>query len=111
MTINQPAIKLYCNQVNEAYLKEICAGMEEEGVPFEIKEMIEWELEELCYQASTESVLGVGIGVKDATIAIQMSPLPKGKYLFQIDKPTNQQCRYLGMNAARAVKRMPFKAL
>ncbi|WP_099466820.1 glycerol dehydratase reactivase beta/small subunit family protein [Konateibacter massiliensis] len=111
MTINKPAIKLYVHSKEEALIKEVCAGMEEEGVPFELEEQQESELDSLSYRAATDSVLGVGIGIRQADVAIQMSPLPKGNNIFKMENPTLKQGRLLGMNAARAVKRMPFKPL
>lgn len=111
MTRNKPAIKVYTNTQDKNLLQEICAGMEEEGVPFEIEVQENLDFDTLCYSASCDSVLGVGIGIKDELAGIQISPLPKGSNLFQIQNPTYQQARILGMNAARAVKKMPFKLL
>lgn len=111
MIRNKPSIHLYHNAGDDKLIKEICAGMEEEGVPFEIMEYTDSKVDTLCYEASKTSVLGVGIGVINQQVAISMSPLPKGKNLFQIDHPTLIQGRLLGMNAARAVKRMPFKPI
>lgn len=111
MIKNKPTIKIYINSKNEEMLKEICAGIEEEGVSFEIEERFDMELDVLCYHASKDSVLGVGIGIKESKVAIQMSPLPMGSKLFELDNPNLRQGRILGMNAARAVKRMPFKPL
>lgn len=107
----KPSIHLYHNAGDDKLIKEICAGMEEEGVPFEITKYTDSDVDMLCYEASKNSVLGVGIGVINYLVAIQMSPLPKGKNLFRIDHPTLIQGRLLGMNAARAVKRMPFKPI
>lgn len=111
MIRNKPTIKLYANTNDQKIVSEICAGMEEEGVPFEIEIQEGLELVTLCYNASTDSVLGIGIGIKDTQVGIQISPLPRGRVLFQIENPTMQQARILGMNAARAVKKMPFKPL
>jgi len=111
MIRNKPAIKVYTNTQNKKLLQEICAGMEELGVPFEIEMQENLDFDTLCHNASCDSVLGVGIGIKDELAGIQVSPLPKGSNLFQIQNPTFQQARLLGMNAARAVKKMPFKAL
>lgn len=109
MIKNKPTIKIYYNAKNEILLKEISAGMEEEGVPFEIEEHFDTDLDVLCYQASKASVLGVGIGLGESKVAIHMNPLPMGSKLFDIESPSIKQARILGMNAARAVKRMPFK--
>ena len=44
-------------------------------------------------------------------IAMQMAKLPKGKNVFELNDPRFWQCRNLGANSARAVKKMPFKAI
>lgn len=111
MIRNKPSIMLYANSAKDDLLKEICAGMEEEGVPFEIMEYMDTHFDVICYEASKASVLGVGIGVMKDIVAIHLNPLEKGKNLFQMEHPTLEQGRILGMNAARAVKRMPFHTL
>ena len=42
---------------------------------------------------------------------MQMAKLPKGKNVFELNDPRFWQCRNLGANSARAVKKMPFKAI
>lgn len=107
----KPSIHLYHDAGDDKLMREICAGMEEEGVPFEIMEYTDFDMDSLCYEASKTSVLGVGIGVIHHMVSIHMNPLPKGTNLFQSEYPTLIQGRLLGMNAARAVKRMPFKPI
>ena len=37
MVVNKPTINIYCQNADEDYLKEICAGIEEEGVLYQIQ--------------------------------------------------------------------------
>ena len=50
-----------------------------------------------------------GTAVKD--LEVQMRRLPKGHNVFELNAPRFWQCRNLGANSARAVKKMPFKAI
>ena len=54
-------------------------------------------------------MLGSGIGVEGRRLAMQMQRLPKGKNVFELNAPRFWQCRNLGANSARAIKKMPFK--
>ena len=42
-------------------------------------------------------------------LAMQMQHVPKGKNVFELNAPSFRQCRNLGANSARAIKKMPFK--
>ena len=108
MVVNKPAVLLYCHEPDVDYLKEICAGIEEEGVLFQILNR-EDDMDSLAYQAAKDSMLGVGIGIDGRRIAIQMNHVPKGKNIFELHAPAFWQCRNLGANSARAIKKMPFK--
>lgn len=108
MVVNKPAVLLYCHEPDVDYLKEICAGIEEEGVLFQILNR-EDDMDSLAYQAAKDSMLGVGIGIDGRRIAMQMNRVPKGKNIFELHAPAFWQCRNLGANSARAIKKMPFK--
>lgn len=110
MIVQKPAILIYRRNPDQDYLREVCAGIEEEGVLYEVRQREEC-LDELAYLAAAESMLGVGIGIDGERIAMQMSRLPKGRNVFELDTPRFWQCRNLGANSARAVKKMPFKQL
>ena len=69
------------------------------------------ELDELAHAAAEDSMLGSGIGMSGQRIAMQMRRLPKGHNVFELNAPRFWQCRNLGANSARAVKKMPFKAI
>ena len=108
MVVNKPAVLLYCHEPDVDYLKEICAGIEEEGVLFQILNR-EDDMDSLAYQAAKDSMLGVGIGIDGRRIAMQMNRVPKGKNIFELHAPAFWHCRNLGANSARAIKKMPFK--
>ena len=69
------------------------------------------ELDDLAHEAAEDSMLGSGIGMSGQRIAMQMRRLPKGHNVFELNAPRFWQCRNLGANSARAVKKMPFKAI
>ena len=108
MVVNKPTINIYTREPDEDLLREICAGIEEEGVLYEIHPG-KGDLDDLAYEAAKESMLGSGIGISGQRVAMQMARLPKGKNVFELNAPRFWQCRNIGSNSARAVKKMPFK--
>lgn len=108
MVVNRPSIIIYCREPDEDLLREVCAGIEEEGVLYQVQSH-EGDLDTLAYEAAQESMLGSGIGMEGSRLAMQMQRLPKGKNVFELNAPTFRQCRSLGANSARAIKKMPFK--
>ena len=110
MVVNRPEIILYTCRPDEDYLKEVCAGIEEEGVLYRIYSR-QGDLDTLAFEAAAVSMLGCGIGITGSELAMQMQHLPKGKNVFELNCPRFCQCRNLGANSARAVKKMPFKSV
>ena len=110
MVVNKPTIMIYCCEADADLLSEVCAGIEEEGVLFQVQEH-EGDLDTLAYEAANESMLGSGIGIAGSRLAMQMQRLPKGHNVFELNAPMFWQCRNLGANSARAIKKMPFKEL
>ncbi len=108
MVVNKPSIIIYCREPDEDLLREVCAGIEEEGVLYRVLSL-EGDVDELAYAAAKESMLGAGIGMTGNRLAMQMQRLPKGKNVFELCAPSFWQCRNLGANSARAIKKMPFK--
>lgn len=109
MIIQKPSIFIYAYQPDSAILKEICAGIEEEGVFFEIKKMAHTSLEALAWDAANESMLGAGIGMVGNSIALQMRGLKKERSIESYEAPSHKECRKLGANSARAIKKLAFK--
>jgi hypothetical protein len=111
MVTNKPTILIYAIEPEQDLLREICAGIEEEGVLFELVEKEAMDFDDLCFDSANDSILGSGIGILHSQAALHLRLLPKGKQLFSMINPTLPQARSLGANAARAVKRIPFKEL
>ena len=109
MISRRPSIFIYTNDPDGDFVKEICAGLEEEGVFYEIIPREDAELDTLAFEAARDSMLGSGIGVKGVDAAMQMRGIAKGKNVEQYHMPTYEQCRKLGANSARAIKKQCFK--
>ncbi|HEY9574948.1 MAG TPA: glycerol dehydratase reactivase beta/small subunit family protein [Lachnospiraceae bacterium] len=109
MIINRPSILIYAVEASKSALKEICAGIEEEGVLYEVVKKDKGSAKELAYAAANESVLGSGIGIFKTEMALQMRNIKMEKPVFYSEKEEESQCRKLGINSARAVKHRPFQ--
>lgn len=95
-------------------LAEILWGMEEEGVPWVIKERESADVKALGYEAAQASRLGVGLGVsREGEVTLHFHRLPPERPLFEVRAGKKQPDLYrrLGSNAARLVKGIPFKPL
>mgnify|MGYP003372645231 CR=1 FL=1 len=100
MIIKKPSIFIYIHKPDSLVLKEVCAGIEEEGVFYEIADFPDKCTEELAYKAAEDSMLGSGIGISGTAVCLKIE-----SYLT----PTQIQCRNIGANSARAIKKLPFK--
>ncbi|MDN5324000.1 MAG: hypothetical protein PWQ67_2454 [Clostridia bacterium] len=99
---------------NQEIIKEILAGLEEEGVPWELKYFEEREAIKLAYHSASESTLQVGIGVgKNGDVAVHYTRLPLSEPLLYISSNEGYRglWRILGANAARIVKGIPIRPL
>ena len=107
-----PAIKLlYCSRGHADYAPVLC-GIEEEGVPWELDSIVGKDAASMAYIASNDSRLGVGLGVDANALALHFDKLEEGRPLFLVPSgASDEQLRCLGANAARLVKRLPFKPL
>ena len=111
MVVNKPAIIIYVQKPDEDLLREVCAGIEEEGVFYEIIEREEQDLNTLTWMAANDSMLGSGIGMKGNSAAFIIRGLTMGKNLSCYAYPSNEESRILGMNSARAIKKQAFKLM
>lgn len=110
MIVKKPSIFIYTNQPDQMLLREVCAGIEEEGVFFEVFERDFSDIDTLAYEAANDSMMGSGIGMKQNQVALQMKGISKGKNVEFYEMPDEVQCRKIGANSARAIKKMPFKS-
>jgi len=109
MISKKPSIYIYVNNPNEAVLHEVCSGIEEEGVFYEIIERETDDLNTLAWAAANDSMLGSGIGIKGNSAALIIRGLALGKNLSYYAYPSNEESRVLGMNSARAIKKQAFR--
>ena len=103
----KPAVHIYETHANPAYLLEICAGLEEEGIPYAIGNINHGDVKALAFEAASHSRLRVGIGITcdEAALQIRNCPADKPVFIFNIEPSlANSQLRKLGTNAAKAVK-------
>lgn len=109
MIIKKPSIFIYIHKPDSLVLKEVCAGIEEEGVFYEIADFPDKCTEELAYKAAEDSMLGSGIGISGTAVCLKMRGLERQRNIEGYLTPTQIQCRNIGANSARAIKKLPFK--
>ena len=107
---SRPTIMVQANTaITDAQLREVLLGIEEEGVPFELRRDPELNPLTLAHEASIASRLGVGVGVSLDYVVITTEKLPEQRpYITGLLNRTAQADRALGANAARIVKRLPL---
>ena len=109
MIVNKPSIYIYVNNEDAKILREVTAGMEEEGVFFEIFQRQENDVKELAFHAAEDSMLGSGVGISGTDIAFTIRGMKKGKTVEKHSSPEPKTSRILGTNSARCVKKQFFK--
>ena len=108
MIAKRPSIFIYTFQPDSRIVKEICAGIEENGVFFEVFEKESPDLEQLGFEAARDSMMGTGIGICRDAVLLQMKGLPRHRYVESWKQPTADVCRRVGANSARAIKKLPL---
>lgn len=109
MIVNKPSIYIYVNNEDAKILREVTSGIEEEGVFFEIFEKSETDVDELCFNAAEDSMLGSGVGISGTDVAFTIRGMKKGKNVEKYSSPGLDASRILGTNSARCVKKQFFK--
>lgn len=110
----KPEIKvLHSNRPSlRCVVEQVINGIEEEGLPYSIEINEELNSVELAYRGAELSHLGVGIGVTEKEVVLHFIKLKENEPLFMIPSFSDEETlRALGSNAARIVKRMPFKTM
>lgn len=111
-TVTKPSISL-CVHIHEGCeqkLREIQAGIEEEGVPCTVLPETEPDCIALAYKGAGSSQLGVAIGIGSSGLCIHHHKLPADQPLFVLQGAGNgSEWRRFGYNAARLIKGIPFK--
>ncbi len=94
----------------EQKIREVQAGMEEEGIPWVVVQSNEADAVALAYQGASASKLSVGLGIGPNGLCVHYSKLPERQPLFELTgSGTAGKWRQFGYNAARLVKGIPFK--
>ena len=109
----RPSVKVFydCDHLSEADFVGVLLGIEEEGIPYDIQAEHYADVLELAHNSSLDSRLGVGVGISKEGVVLQYEKLDKAAPLFKIKFYQHDQFRNLGSNAARLVKKMPFRNL
>ena len=111
-TLNRPSIVItvFPHAGDAVKLREIQAGMEEEGVPCSLTTGADLDAVTLAHQAAFMSALGVGVGIRPDGLCIHYQKLPAHQPLFVLTGAQSAaEWRRFGYNAARLVKGLPFK--
>ncbi len=109
MIAKRPSIFIYTNDAHAEILREICAGIEEEGVFFEVFQKDIEDTDVLAWEAANDSMMGSGIGIYGKHVALQMRGLKAGENVAVLEETSKDACRALGANSARIIKKMPLK--
>lgn len=108
---SRPCIVVVTDKPNKNILKQLLAGIEEEGIPYEVDVVNSDELLKITHKAAVYSRMGVGIGIKENRVLLHFSRLKIDKPILDVNLKENIQdtARNIGNNAARLYKIMPFK--
>lgn len=111
----QPAILISLSgKHHQEALSEVMFGIEEEGIPYRLEEIKKEDVLNAAYDAARRSDLSVGLSCDQESIVVHFRNLPMEYPLFSLSRyhlKDKQILRSLGSNAARLVKRTPFKDL
>lgn len=95
-----------------AILDPVLWGLEEEGIPFELRTAASGTAVALAKQAAGASALGVGVGIheQEHTVVLHHRDLPAERPLFRLSETELHALplRVVGMNAARLAKGQPL---
>ena len=109
----RPSIKVFydCDHLSVSDFVSVLLGIEEEGIPYDIQAVHSADVLELAHNSRLYSRLGVGVGISKEGVVLQYEKLDKAAPLFRIKFYQTDQFRNIGSNAARLVKKMPFRSL
>jgi hypothetical protein len=109
MDIKKPVINVFINGVEKEFLKEVLAGIEEEGALYEVYSREEAEVEKLAHEAAVQSLLETGIGMNNEFLCVSITKMTVSSPLIKISTNNRLMLRQTGSNAARLVKGIPLK--
>ncbi len=109
----RPQIFVYLVQgIQEQDILSLLNGLEEEGIPYFVKQRAEITAVEAAYQAALDSSLQVGIGCDNQDLVLHYKNLNSAKpylVLSNFKKRAKEVVKDFGGNGARLVKGIPFK--
>lgn len=110
-SLTKPSIYIFCNKNKKKrkLINQIGYGIEEEGIPFKVFLKEENSVNKLAYNAAQESRLGIGIGINNDQVLLQMKKLKRNNPVFDKEIKNQSQAKIMGINAARLEKKIPFK--
>ena len=108
---SRPCIVVVTDKPDKIILKQLLAGIEEEGIPYEFDVVNGDELLKITHKAALYSRMGVGIGIKQNRVLLHFSKLKVDKPILDanLNDDIKNTARNIGNNAARLYKIMPFK--
>lgn len=112
--MSAPAVFLHLAPGGEPALREISAGLEEEGVPCQVvaHAAVDGTAAALAHGAARTSPVGVGLGLDARHACLHLPQLAPDAPLVSLQLPHDaERLRALGHNAARLVKGAPLKEL
>ncbi|AGB19708.1 dehydratase medium subunit [Thermoanaerobacterium thermosaccharolyticum] len=107
-----PSIVIASNGCNDRILREIKAGIEEEGLPYKVY-IDSNKFNRIPYNTALISKFGIGVFANKDNLTLYYSKMPNKKPVFDISITDSdyQVARNFGTNAARLYKGLPFKLL
>lgn len=107
-------INLINTQHNQMIVQSIMAGIEEEGIPYEIiilENSHDQNVASIAHNAAVNSLLDVGMGIdNNGNVSLHYAKLLEQKPLFNLLPPYHkEELRLIGNNAARLIKGLPFR--
>ena len=109
MVARKPTILIFTVRPDEALLCELCAGIEEEGVLYDVIAQPSGEASALSAQASGMSMLGAGLALVGRATALHIKGMTSQSPLLGYVDTTESQARDIGANGARVIKKLPLR--
>ena len=108
---SRPCIVVVTDNPNKSILKQLLAGIEEEGIPYEVNTIKCDEFFKITHEASLYSRMGVGVGICKNRVILHYGKLKVDKPIFDenLNCYIKETARNIGNNAARLYKILPFK--
>jgi hypothetical protein len=104
MNIARPSINIYIIKQAAPFVREVLAGLEEEGVLYDLHISSQKSAQQLAHSAASASILEVGIGIDKEWICVTLAKFSEEEPLLKYRVCEEHNLRLSGTNAARLVK-------